>query len=152
MKVFVFLERVDNSYNVGLLSEDEPLSKLKELKHIGAIQLRDLINNIPTECIFVGIELRKEVLSPFLHELCKNKLNLPDKLEFHWVPPYKLPLDDVFWIYNYGMFNDNAYGNKLQLMIKDLNLVSKTEGTDCHLYDIAQVYFTLIGNFDKLNN
>jgi hypothetical protein len=146
MKVFVFIETVNDNFNLGMLSEEDTVDKIQLIKDIQAPQVRQIINQIPTECIFVGRNLRKGVLMKLMHQLCKLKLDLPDKLKFHWVPPYKMPLDDVDWLYNFGTYTDGF--TPIHEMGSNLGIeVDLTQ--QCHITELAKIYFTLIGDFNK---
>jgi hypothetical protein len=84
-------------------------------------------------------------LKPLLQELCIAKLDLPEQLKFHWVPPYKVPIEDIQWIYNFGMYS-NEEPASIEEMLSNLGLSS----TQNIIRDITNIYFTLIGDFDRL--
>lgn len=147
MKVFVFMEyRVDGNFNLGMLTDDAKLSELKIVRDAPAAQVREIINSIPTECIFVGKSLRLEILRPLLHQLVKEDLDLPEKLKFHWTPPFKLPFDDVEWLYNFGVFSEGF----ISLYEIGKNLDIEIDLYREHNIDkLAEIYFKLIGDFNR---
>lgn len=150
MNVFVFIEKgtqVD-LFNLGIMREDEKISEMQLLKDMSDTGVRDIINQIPTGCVFVGQNLRQGVLSELMHSLCRKKLDLPEKLKFHWVPPYKLPLDDLDWLFNFGMFGQSM--TPLSTMASELGITidpSDVNGSNVKL--MAKVYFTIVGDFNK---
>lgn len=152
MKVFVFLEKDSDQpnckFNIGLLNESDRIEdKLVVIRSAPASQVRDLINQVPTECIFVGRDLRQGVLTELLHQLCSLRLDLPEKLKFHWVPPYKMPLEDINWLYNFGTFNESSHPSWIEI---GNSLGIKVSSSGDHIQDMAKIYFTLIGDFSKL--
>jgi len=151
MKIFVFMWRSTKTglYQILLLKMDQKVSEGKLIKDLRAAEVRDLINQIPTECIFVGMRLRDYVLKPLLHELRKSGLDLPDKLKFHWIPPYKLPFEDILWIYNFGMYGRPETDDKITLS----DIVDGYQVLDDKLEDVEKLaisYFELIGDFNKV--
>ena len=146
--VFVFLDGVEPNFQIGLLnSESKSLSEMKVLTDLSAKSVRDLINTLPSEInySFIGNNTRKGVLSSLLHALCKGRLDLPEKLKFHWIPPFKVPIEDISWIFSFGTFEDysiNYMCNELEIPVD----YTKDRNVDM----IAKVYFTLIGDFNKL--
>jgi len=147
MKVFVFMEAFEDKFNFGMLSEDSNISQMMVVKDAPATQVREVLNSIPSECIFVGRNLRQGVLTKLMYQLCQLKLDLPEKLKFHWVAPYKLPFDDLDWLYNFGTYKDGFV--PLSEMGSNLG-VQVDMSSNCHIEELAKMYFTLIGDFSKL--
>lgn len=163
MNTFVFMYRVNDKYQLGMLNDTDNIDKLLVLNDLDASAIREVINSIPVNCIFVGRNIRQSVLAPLLHDLCKSKLELPEKLKFHWIPPYKLPIDDINWLYNFGTFYELDKTNELDLSdevrVYALDLMAKELGIELpqphpELLEVkvmAMIYFTLIGDFNRFN-
>lgn len=150
MKVFVFLSRNDSEprYNLGLLREDDSLEELKEFQNLSSTELRGVLNNIDCDCIFVGKNLRVKVLAPLYHELTMLRTDLPERLKFHWVPPYQLPFDDVAWMFDFGMFTEETQNKSIFDLANSL-LIDFEMHTE--IWTLATVYFSLVGDFHRLN-
>lgn len=150
MNTFVFMEYYPESgrFNLGLYNDEQPFSKLCVVNEIEALQVKCIIDNISTGCIFVGIKIRENILKPLLHELCKIKVELPEKLKFHWIPPYKLPIDDVDWLFNYGLFSSDEDEMDVYDMAEELGIYDTKSSIDA----LAKVYFTLVGDFNRIND
>jgi hypothetical protein len=149
--VFVFIQKSDSMptdtldmYSVGLLDSSNNLSELMVTEKT-AVGFRDLINSIPSEvpCYFVGLGIRS-ILAEIQRSLILERLDMPEKLKIHWVAPYKIPLDDIGWLYNYGMFTEVTFQEI------DLKL-GVTKESDSPILKLAKIYFALIGDFNKLN-
>jgi len=148
MKVFVFLTRYEGKYNIGLLKEDGNLSDMQKVFQISATELRGILNSIEADCIFVGKNLRTQVLTPMLHELVCSGADLPGQLKFHWVPPYKLQLDDVAWLYDFGMFTEETEKMSIYELAKSLGIgIQMTSEVEA----LARIYFSLVGDFNRLH-
>jgi len=148
MKVFVFLTKYNGKYDVGLMRDDENLSEMKKVSRISATELRGILNSIEAECIFVGKNLRTKILTPMLHDLVKSGTDLPNQLKFHWIPPYKLQLDDVAWLYDFGIFTEETEAMSIFQLAESLeiNIEMKSD-----IDALALVYFSLVGDFDRIN-
>lgn len=147
MVTFIFLScevtEFGNKYSVGVLGESEV--NLMTINDVSPEALKDLIDSIPTKCIFVGKNLRSGVLQPLMIDLCKLSLGLPKGLIIHWVPPYNLNFDDINWLYNYGIFTESNF--ELGSMCESVGL----EVTGNELLDMANLYFSLVGDFRTIN-
>lgn len=149
MKVFVFLSRNSEAkYNLGLLREDDSLEELKEFPNLSATELQSVLNSIDCDCIFVGKNLRTNILAPMFHELTRMKIELPKRLKFHWVPPYQLPLDDVAWMYDFGMFTEETQSKSIFDLASNLQIDFEMH---TEIWTLATVYFSLVGDFHRLN-
>lgn len=144
MVTFVFLDRIQLTdekpiYSVGILGESD--NELMTIPDASPEIIKELIDAIPTKCIFVGIELRSKVLQPLMIDFCRSKIKLPKGLVIHWVAPYNLNFDDIVWLYNYGVYKEHACS--LEFMCESLGI----ELTGNRLVDIANLYFNLVGDF-----
>lgn len=139
MVTFVFLTHTEEKYSVGVLSESD--SDLMVINNASPSVIKELIDSIPTKCIFVGKNLRGGVLQSLMFDLCKVKLPLPNGLKFHWVPPFNLNFDDINWLYNFGMYSE--FNTDLEFMCESVGV----ELTGNELLDMANLYFTLVGDF-----
>jgi hypothetical protein len=136
-------------YSVGVLDQDEKVGEMKYFNYLSSAEVRDLINSLPGDITFVGNELRSSVLAPLMRDLARIRVELPEKLKFHWVPPFKLPFDDLGWIYNFGIFPESGIPLSemaLNLGIDEMNC----DPQNPHLNLMAKIYFTLIGDFNKI--
>jgi hypothetical protein len=145
MNCFVFLAKDSDYYDIGILKVEDKVSQMVVSMNESAISIRYIINQLPEGCQFIGNNLRFGTLKPLLQELCIAKLDLPEQLKFHWVPPYKVPIEDIQWIYNFGMYS-NEEPASIEEMLSNLGLSS----TQNIIRDITNIYFTLIGDFDRL--
>ena len=149
--IFVFMSHYETPsyYSVGVLDQDDKVGEMKYFSYLSPVEVRDLINSLPGDVTFVGNELRSKVLAPLMRDLAKVRVELPERLKFHWVPPFKLPFDDLGWIYNFGIFPESEI--PLSVMASNLE-INEVEGLnpphDLNL--MARIYFTLIGDFNKI--